>query len=70
MLSEYLTKASVIHFNSISVDFIDRSARNEQQGNQLDLNVSLVCQNSVLLSMLYQSHSVSITAAFTCSILY
>lgn len=46
MLSEYLTKVSVIHLNSISVDFIDRPARTEQRGNQLNLNVSLVCQNS------------------------
>lgn len=43
-LGEYVAKVSFIHFNSIEVNFIDRCARNEQQGSQL--NISLVCQNS------------------------
>lgn len=40
-LSEYITKVSVIHFIGIPVDFIDHGARNEQQGNQLNVDVSL-----------------------------
>ena len=41
MLSEYITKVSVIHFIGKPADFINHAARNEQQGNQLNVDVSL-----------------------------
>lgn len=72
-LSEYITKVNVIYFHSIPVDFIDHGARNEQQGNQLNLNVS-VSSTVWLCSLLikqkrsgWQSQSKALLSALCCN---